>query len=293
MEQSKTSEQTFGLMTGHAVGRILKETVRRAMVVIRSLRKDFDLKMKEGYDGKMDDVCTTADMMAQEIFILAILECFPSYGIIAEEPVEMGSQIPGREHENYFTIDPLDGTKAYTRRQSHGVGTMVAMVHRGAVVSAYVGDVNTEEVYGYRPGSRKVHRITCLDTAEVLSLEVGKLLKESIALLREPADTYSPEARELLKRFKSHEVMSGSIGTWMARLWKGEVAAAFLPPGWETPWDSTPVIGISEMLDCVYLSPNGGGEWAPFVPPFPREVYLREHEMIVIPRHYLAALLGK
>ena len=73
----------------------------------------------------------------------------------------------------FFTVDPLDGTKAFVRRQSHGVGTMVALVEQGRVVSAYVGDINTQEIYGYRPGSRAVHRITEYETSEMMSPRFG------------------------------------------------------------------------------------------------------------------------
>lgn len=285
-------KENYGVINGHVVGRILKETVRRATVVIRNERLIFDSEVKEGYNGKMDDVCTSADRKAQEVYVLAVLECFPDFGIIAEEEIE-GANGPGHEQKNYFTIDPLDGTKAYTRRQSHGVGTMVAMVRSGEVVSAYVGDINTEEIYGYRPGSDKVHRITRLNTAELLDLRLGKLLHETHALLRDPSDTYSPEVRELLKRFKGHEVIGSSIGIWMAQLWKGEVAAAFMGPGWETPWDSTPVIGISKKLDCAFLRPDGHGGWEEFDPVPPRKVYRRDHVTIVTPRCYAHHFIGK
>lgn len=278
--------ESYGVINGHVVGRILKETVRRATVVIRNERLTFDSEVKEGYDGDMDDVCTSADRKAQEVYIRAVLECFPDFGIIAEEEIEIGSKCPSFSDEHYFTIDPLDGTKAYTRRQSHGVGTMVAMVYEGQVVSAYVGDINTEEVYGYRAGSNKVHRITKLDTAELLNLDMGKPLAQTHALLRDPSDTYSPEVRELLKRFKGHEVIGSSIGIWTAQLWKGEVAAAFMGPGWETPWDSTPVIGISQKLGCAFLRPNGNGGWEEYEPVLPRKPFKREHETIVVPPCY-------
>src|SRR6185503_21353335 len=66
------------------------------------------------------------------------------------------------------TVDPLDGTKAFIRRQSQGVGTMVALVDDGRVQSAYIGDVNTQEIYGFRPASSSVHRISEYETAERL-----------------------------------------------------------------------------------------------------------------------------
>jgi 3'-phosphoadenosine 5'-phosphosulfate (PAPS) 3'-phosphatase len=35
----------------------------------------------------------------------------------------------------FFTVDPLDGTKAFVRRQSHSAGTTVVLAQEGWVVS--------------------------------------------------------------------------------------------------------------------------------------------------------------
>jgi len=284
-------EIKFGELNGHAIGRILKETVRRATVLIRSKRLAFEVSKKQGYDDKeaMTDVFTDADKAAQEIYLRTFEECFPGYGVLGEEESLVIPASPERVGL-YFTVDPLDGTKAFIRRQSHGVATMVALVDQGEVISAYIGDINTREVYGYRPGSNKVHRITELDTAEVLAATYSGSLSESYALLRDPADQHSSSVRRLLKQFKNHEVIGSSIGTWMAQLWKGEVGAAILRPGWETPWDSTPIIGISKKLGYAYLRPNDEGYWEEYEPNILPKVYRREHETLVIHRNILHAL---
>jgi fructose-1,6-bisphosphatase/inositol monophosphatase family enzyme len=269
-------------MTGDAVGRILKETVRRAMAEIRGQRSKFEAHAKKGYTGSMDDVFTSADTAAQEIYLRTFRECFPDCGVVAEEN---GLRIESpTARKLYFTVDPLDGTKAYIRRQSHGVGTMVALVEDNEVISAYIGDINANEVYGYRPGSNRVHRITDLNSVEELGGEREPvILANAHALLRDPAELYSPLTRDLLTRFKGYESMGSSIGTWMARLWKREVAAAILLPGMETPWDSTPVIGISLKLGYQFLRPSfSGNSWVQYTPRLTREVYMRDHETLVI-----------
>src|SRR5215216_2617710 len=111
-------------LNGHAVGIILKELVRRAMTIIRNERQVFEATVKQGYGGKMDDVFTSADTKAQQVYIKSLRECFPGCAIIAEEGGEADG--PDRSADTFFTVDPLDGTKAFVRRQSHGVGTMVA-----------------------------------------------------------------------------------------------------------------------------------------------------------------------
>jgi hypothetical protein len=100
-------------------------------------------------------------------------------------------------------------------------------------------------------------------------------------LLRDPVDIYGPETRALVQRFANYEIMGSSIGAWAARLWKGEVSALLMPPGFETPWDSTPVIGISKMLNCVWLKPEGG-QWVTYEPPLPLAPYRRPHDALLV-----------
>jgi hypothetical protein len=78
---------------------------------------------------------------------------------------------------------------------------MVALVEQGRVASAYVGDINTQEIYGYRPGSRSVHRISEYETSERLA-HIVKPVAEQYALLRDPPHAYSHASRALLESFK-------------------------------------------------------------------------------------------
>ena len=282
-------EYDLGSISGHVVGRVLKETMRRATVAIRSERASFEAHTKQSYSGTMDDVFTSADTRAQQIYLQAFQECFPNCGVIGEEDSLVIE--PASGCNAYFTVDPLDGTKAFVRRQSDGVGTMVALVYDGKIISAYVGDINTEEVYGYRPGSDHVHRITRLDTFEVLRKEESSDARKKHALLRNPIHFYSPAAQKLISQFKNYEVIGSSIGTWMARLWKREVGAVFMEPGWETPWDTTPIIGISQKLGYVFLRPKTSQDgWEEYLPIISKVKYQREHETMVIHKDDLGSL---
>lgn len=286
----RKKDPVFGQVNGHIIGRVLKEAVRRAMVVIHNERMIFETHTKEGYSGKMDDVFTSADKKAQEIYLRTFRECFPGYGVIAEED----SLVIKSSNKNplYITTDPLDGTKAYVRKQSNGVGTMVALVHGKEVISAYIGDVNTDEVYGYRPGSNKVHRITRLDSFEVLNNTGGMDIAEGHVLLRNPLEYYSQTTKSLVAKFKNYEVMGSSIGLWAARLWKREVCALFLDKGGETPWDSTPVVGISKKLGYVFLRPvsETSGGWEVYKPILPKKKYRREHDTMIIHKNDMKKL---
>ncbi|MFA5961265.1 MAG: inositol monophosphatase family protein [Parcubacteria group bacterium] len=277
-------------LNGHAVGIILKELVRRAMVIARRQIMSFEVNGKMGYGGEMDDFFTTADTLAQESYVKSLQECFPDIGIVGEENflVVQGSN----KSDAYFTVDPIDGTKAYIRRQSHGVGSMVALVVNGIIVSAYVGDVNSREIFGYRPESSSAWRITDLEMYEKLNPDPPEVdLGELYILLRERESKYSQVSQKTINAFKSISIDGGSIGTWAARLWMGEVGALLLAPFWETPWDSSPVIGISQKLGYRFFEPNEKKSWwEEYIPVISKEKYRRKHDMLIIHKNQVRQL---
>ena len=268
-----------------SIGIILKEAVRRALLAIRQEKITFQATVKEGYSGNMDDVFTSADKKAQEVYLRTIKECFPNAGVLAEEDyLRIDCKLPSGK-SLYFTIDPLDGTKAFVRKQSHGVGSMIAMVYEGEVISAYIGDVNTLEIFGYRPNSEKVHRIAEFEASENLSKTIiNPLLAEQYILLREFSG-HSELALKTINHMKDVSVDGGSIGTWFARLWKRESGALLISPGKETPWDSTPIIGISQKLGYYFYKPNKvGTAWERYTPVLPTKIIDRDHDTLVVHR---------
>lgn len=275
----------------HVVGIVLKELVRRAIVTIRAERFKFEATTKMGYAGSMDDVFTSADTAAQAVYETAFSECFPGVGMIGEEDTpDIPCTLDGVDA--YFTVDPLDGTKAFVRRQSHGTATMVALVVNGEVVSAWIGDINTQEIYGFRPNSSKVHRISEYEFSQYLhTQQFAQTLSESYLLLRDSLEHSPQMVRDLAKRFKKNHSDGGSIGTWMARLWKGEFAGAVMDPGHQTPWDDTPLIGICQKLDFVFLRSDGLGPWVEYVPELVQEVKPRPYWNAVVHRSNLDQIL--
>jgi len=257
-------DPTYGDINGHAIGIIMKEMVRRAVEEIRALRLVFEITQKGSKHDGSDDFFTSADTAAQKIYLRTIQECFPLFGVIAEED----ELTIACTHPNFtisFTVDPLDGTKAFIRRQSHGIGTMISLVCDNRIISAYVGDVMTQEIYGFRPGSDKTHRSAEHGTSEQLIIDVHHSLNKQAVLLRDTQNNHSPAMQRIVGGNSAESIFSktlfadGSIGTSMARLWKGEVGAAVLPPAHDTPWDLCPVVGISEHLGfmSLYVSSDG------------------------------------
>jgi fructose-1,6-bisphosphatase/inositol monophosphatase family enzyme len=241
----------YGALTAHAVGTLMKEAVRRAIVAIRAHRFSFETLAKNRV-GEAPDFVTTADRAAQQVFVTLLSQWFPGFGIIAEEEnLRVPCTIPGRSL--WFTVDPLDGTRAFMRRQSHGIGTMISLVDGADVIAACVGDVMTSEVYAARPGDAAVHRVSEFGIAERLEIDPARPLAGQYLLRTQGRGTGSAAVHALGEGdgalFAGVESTTGSLGIAMARLWKGEVGGAVFGPFLAaSPWDLYPVVGLSQRL---------------------------------------------
>jgi fructose-1,6-bisphosphatase/inositol monophosphatase family enzyme len=244
----------------HTVGLVMRECARRAMLEIAHQRTTFSSEAKISDYKFGEDLVTSADYAAQEIYINIINENFPYAGIVAEESFARKCSDPNTGSNYFFTIDPLDGTKAFGRRQSHGVSTMIAYVCDGVVEGATIGDPNTLEIFHTRPGSDKLHRIYGFESSVQLLPKLGTLKDQYLQLRCDPRKLSkfgqaltAPASQDRL--FKEAEVIGGSIGTTFTRLWKGEVAGVLLEvgTGTQTPWDTCPVFGISEKMGYQFF----------------------------------------
>lgn len=253
----------YGDLNASHIGATMREGVERAIRLIRNKRFTFELTQKGTKKDGRPDWVTDADIEAQEMYTRLLRGRFPLFGILGEEAgLHVACTHPT---ENFwFSVDPLDGTSAYKRIQSHGIATMIALMHNHKVIAVAMGDVMTGEIYYYRPESEKTHRLDVHqhEYKQLLSIDPERVLEDQFVLLRDPVEWHSETTRRLVnmlsqKLFCSYEITGGSIGLSMARLWKGEVGAAILRPGTQNPWDICPVIGMTERLGFVFFSiPN-------------------------------------
>jgi len=284
----------YGELNGHSVGTLMKEAVRRAIVAIRGQRFTFEATAKSLRDGGGLDFVTTADRAAQAVFVELLREWFPRYGIVAEEG-ELTVPCTHPTHDLWFTVDPLDGTKAFMRRQSHGIGTMIALVCDGEVQAACVGDVMTQEVYATRPEGVGAHRISEFGFAEKLRIDRERSLRGQWLLLRDRLEHYSPLVRAMAAEadglFAAVESSSGGIGIAMARLWKGEVGAMVMVPiALANPWDLYPIVALCERTGFVFRAVGADGVLRPWVPEIAKRGTVIPHEVLVVHESRLGEL---
>jgi fructose-1,6-bisphosphatase/inositol monophosphatase family enzyme len=243
-------QYTFMTLTKHIV-----HMVEKAIAIIQQEAATFVATQKTGYDGLDTDLITTADIAAQAMYQKYIEEHFPCEGIIGEEDLnKVGTNY------RYFTIDPLDGTKAFGRRQSMGVGTMIAHVNEYGVVDAMcIGDINTGEMYYFGPDTPPTRKRFGVESRLGEYNAQDKMC--GYASLRDHTENYPDIVQDLVRQprggiFEDINIESGSIGLHIARLWKKEIEMIILQPTFETPWDMTPIVGMNKVLGIVHIILN-------------------------------------
>lgn len=269
----------FGALNEHATAIILKELIRRSMIEIRKKRFNFIVYEKTLSSGKKD-IFTDADIRAEEIILKSLKECFPDFDIISEE--DKNKKYLKSKNNKWITVDPLCGTGNFAERSSVGIATTISMVIDGVIVSSYVGNVMTREIFGYRPGSDNVHRISEFETYEKIKLEIKNLSERSL-LIRGIPDEFPENTKPMIDAltgiFDKYIIDSGSLSLSAVKLWVGEVGAMLLKPREETPWDLLPILGICQKLGFVYLKLPGLDEWNPSIT---KTIFKREFPVIII-----------
>ncbi len=264
------------MKANNSIKQTLINIMNLAIGDIRDEASKFSKEDKVNYDPNKEDIVTSADKRAQARYVGNLRTHFPHFGIIGEEE-DLNIPCIDRENPIYFTVDPLDGTKAFARYQSYGVGTMLALANGNDVWAAYVGDVNTGDIYGYSdegPVTRTrfgVESEIKVDTA----VPLGKLY----ALFDLPVHRFPKVLQKMGLSveeggvFKEASVAGGSIGMLFSRLWIGEVGVLFMKPGFDTPWDSTPIFGINKKLGFKHFKMNPETEEVEvFEPILPKKV---------------------
>ncbi|MEQ1561729.1 MAG: inositol monophosphatase family protein [Nitrospira sp.] len=268
------------------LGMFMRIAVGGAIEIAQAEAAHYQRIPKVHYDGMQEDLVTSADLKVQEHYQLLVKNHYPNDPLVGEEG-EDKDEVTGRR----FTCDPVDGTKAYGRNQSTGVSTMFAHVDDEEEVNAVcLGDINTGEIYQYAPDLSPIR--TRFGITSFLGMEWNKPLGKQYVLLRHPLDEFPKNVQKMVRAergglFKDMEVTSGSIGLTISRLWKQEVAMVIIEKSYETPWDTTPLIGMNKVLGITYIKVDPVTGKAEATDAFaPTKVYKRDCVLIMVHHTY-------
>lgn len=230
---------------------LLRDMAEQWVFAIRWQLDTFSYQAKDN-PNKINDQVTSADYEAQKIIVDMITKCFPQAWIIAEEN-NLQKPCTHPTQQLYFTLDPLDGTRAYVRMQSDWIWSMIWVILDGEIIGATVADVMTKEIYMLNPSTWWVERNHPL---RALDLEYARREYMRLAMMDDPRN-YNDEVGRISDPewwfFSTISVTWWSIWTNVARMRKNE-ASSFLCRAWiPSLWDWVPVVWISKALWFVFL----------------------------------------
>lgn len=224
-----------------------------AIDLIRDRRLTFVSEPKENR-FTAGDVVTDVDREAQAMISTLLDRQFPSCGIIGEEGLSVRRH--GVTGDAYWTVDPIDGTLAFSKRQPHGFSVMLALVVNGTTIAACIGDVMAGLVYCFSPGQPP----RCEDLVNFTSFPLeGPWPHPSRAALTFGGDPALSDPRLLGlcgpgRVFPEYEINRGSVGLRAAELLVGARGGMVLRGGRaRTPWDDTPVDALLRACGFVHL----------------------------------------
>ena len=152
----------------HEVKNIIKEASSKVMEI-------YSLEDVEIIDKQDGSPVTEADHESNEIIIKGLRDLDPNIPILSEE----GSQFTKEEHELFWMIDPLDGTKEFINK--NGEFTVnIALIHKGEPILGLVSAPAIDETFIGIKGEGSF-KISGERESKIKPSSVGKTLSVTIS----------------------------------------------------------------------------------------------------------------
>ena len=160
------------------MGTALRRLAVEAGAAIMAVYESGDLGLRAKAD---DSPLTEADLAADRIICAGLAAAFPAIPVVTEERAETHGAAMAGPH---FLVDPLDGTKEFTKRRGEFT-VNIALIERGAPVAGIVyapairhlfrteaGGGAVEELGGFDPAQKGETRPLAVAEADPAALRV-------------------------------------------------------------------------------------------------------------------------
>lgn len=210
----------------HPTLTIAVKAARNASSIIN--RAAQDLGALKVHSKTINDYVTEVDHAAERVIIETLLDAYPGHAILAEESGEQG-----KDAENQWIIDPLDGTTNFL----HGFPQYcisIALKQRGQITQAVIYDPNRNDLFTATRGrgaflnDRRI-RVSARTRLQESLIGTGLPFRDFTHV-----DAYLAMFRDMMKK------TSGLRRPGSAALDLAYVAAGWYDGFWEiglSPWD--------------------------------------------------------
>jgi myo-inositol-1(or 4)-monophosphatase len=229
--------------------------LRAAEKASKSLIRDFgEVEQLQVSMKGPGDFVSAADMRAEKIIFEELQKARPDFGFLMEE----NGEVKGKDTENRWIIDPLDGTANFL----HGIpywAISIALEHKGEIVAGLIYDPITDEMFRAEKGDGAFMRNKRLRVSGRRDLDVSVIVGGTPGKRPERPDmaTYKNQVDNI---FRSG---AGYRRNCSAALDLAYVAAGRYDAYWEAnlkPWDVAAGFLIVKEAGGYASTLNGKGD---------------------------------
>jgi len=147
----------------------------------------------EQWEKSEDNPVTLADLESDRAIQAALSEAFPSDAILSEETV---STLDRLENDRVWIVDPMDGTKEFTKKIPEFAAS-IALCHRGVPVVGVIQNPVTGVTVSARQGGGCFRDGTAVRVTEPATLADSVVIASRTEISRNQFDPYAGWFREL------------------------------------------------------------------------------------------------
>jgi myo-inositol-1(or 4)-monophosphatase len=208
---------------------IMTMMIRAAEKAAKGLLRDFNeveqLQISRKGPG---DFVTAADKRSEEVIFTELQKARPDYSFMMEET----GQVKGKDADNVWIIDPLDGTHNFMHGVPHW-SISIALEHKGQIMAGLVFDPTKDELFTAEKGTgawlrNKRLRVSGRNNLEQCMINYGQPVQNKEAKEIFYKELQAVQSYAMVRRFAS------------AALDMSYVAAGRIDAYWERgikPWD--------------------------------------------------------
>ena len=204
------------------------------------------------FDLKADQSpVTIADRKAEELFRKLATKTTPEFGIIGEEFGTIGG-----DREWVWTVDPIDGTRAFSRGLPFW-GTQIGLLHHGEPVAG---------VIDYPALGKTIWAVArkgswCVQTKKRLRISQQKELQKTVCLHAGVSSFVGKQSLQPFERLMKQCYLERAYGDCAAYWYLLNGQADLLFDMDLKIWDCVPLFPLIEEAGGAYLTLDGQREW--------------------------------
>ncbi len=187
--------------------------VRRVAVDAGELTLEYfdGVRHMEAIDKDDGSPVTCADREAEKLIEKALADILPDIPLVGEESFAVGNRINFDEHEYFWLVDPLDGTKAFIRGEGDFT-VNIGLIHKGEPVLGVIYAPEKGDLYaGFTEGDGQGTSIRFFeDSDNEKKIHSRKMPKDGLTVMSSNYSGGSASQDKLLGEFKVKKVIRQS-----------------------------------------------------------------------------------